>query len=65
MRQLVKKTFDRPITIELLEKLPLLTSSNNLNNHNVNNISNVTQISNSDMANQSLINQQRTKNGLK
>ncbi|CAF3469297.1 unnamed protein product [Rotaria socialis] len=53
MRQIVKNTFGRPITIELLEKLQLPTSNNNNNNNNT------TQITNVNVVNQSLLNHQQ------
>ncbi|CAF2134598.1 unnamed protein product [Rotaria magnacalcarata] len=53
MRQIVKNTFGRPITIDLLEKLQLPTSNNNNNNNNT------TQITNVNVVNQSLLNHQQ------
>ncbi|CAF5056648.1 unnamed protein product, partial [Rotaria magnacalcarata] len=55
MRQIVKNTFGRPITIDLLEKLQLPTSNNNNNNNN----NNTTQITNVNVVNQSLLNHQQ------
>ncbi|CAF0799115.1 unnamed protein product [Rotaria sordida] len=61
MRQIVKNTFGRPITIELLERLQLPTSSNSNNNNTNNNVNttNTIQVTNSNIVNQSFLNQQQ------
>ncbi|CAF4008175.1 unnamed protein product [Rotaria sp. Silwood2] len=56
MRQIVKNTFGRPITIELLEKLQLPASNSNNNN---NNTTNTIQLTNANIVNQSLLNHQQ------
>ena len=54
MRQIVKNTFGRPITIDLLEKLQLPASNSN------NNATNTTQLTNSNVVvNPSLLNHQQ------
>lgn len=53
MRQIVRNTFGRPITIELLEKLQLPTSNSSTTTNTT-----TTQITNANIVNQSLLNQQ-------
>ena len=58
MRQIVRHTFGRPITIELLEKLQLPPSNSTTNNNNNNN--NLIQTTTSNVViNPSLLNQQQ------
>lgn len=65
MRQIVQKRFGRPITIDLLEKLQLPSSSSNTsttnnNNTNISNNTNTTQVTQTNIVNQSLLNQQHS-----
>ena len=62
MRQIVAKTFGRPINIELLEKLQLPPSSGNANNspNQTTTLTNQTQLTNANVfVNQSLLSQQQ------